>query len=114
MADVVIAAASDPAPGSVRQYAPSCSIEISPGSHRSRCASSPYASIIHATMLWIVRYAVTVGSPAASSSKISTAKRRGKPAPPDSSRTQTPPSPSSPARRSTSRGKCFVASHSSA
>ena len=53
MALVVIAAASDPAPGSVRQYAPRCCMVVSFGSHSRRCASVPFWSIIHATMLWI-------------------------------------------------------------
>ena len=45
-------AASDPAPGSVRQYEARHSIVASRGSQADRRASHANSSIIHAHMLW--------------------------------------------------------------
>ena len=56
-------AASDPAPGSVRQYEAIESRLAIAGAKRRRRSSEPNRSTIQAAMLWIDRKAETVTSP---------------------------------------------------
>lgn len=59
-------------------------------------------------------YAATAGQPVESASKINAASNRVIPEPPTSSRTYIAAIPSAAASRTTSTGKCFFSSHSSA
>ena len=79
-----------------------------------RCSSEPKESIIHAHMLWMVRYAVVDVSAAASASKMMEPSLRDNPVPPTSGDTKTPANPSAAAARNASSGKCFLSSHSAA
>ena len=73
------APASDPEPGSVKQYEAILSIVTSFGSHAARCSSLPNESIIHEHILWIERNAAVAMQPRESSSKIRAASRRERP-----------------------------------
>src|SRR5262245_12456423 len=87
LAVVRSAAASDPDPGSVRQYEAILAPEVSCGSHCARCSSLPNESIIHAHMLWIDINAAVATQPRDNSSKIMAASSRVRPEPPCSSPT---------------------------
>ena len=88
--------ASEPDPGSVSANAPSCSPRASGGTNRERCSSLPNARI--GSVVALVCTATVTPTPASardSSSSTSTYERKSAPAPPYSSGTHTPMSPSS-------------------
>mmetsp|Transcript_13273 Transcript_13273/g.33852 ORF Transcript_13273/g.33852 Transcript_13273/m.33852 type:complete len:250 (+) Transcript_13273:562-1311(+) len=79
-------AASDPAPGSVRQYEAKYSMLASLGTSAARTAGLPNESTIQHTMLWMLMYADVLGQAVASASKTRDACMRVRPVPPSSSR----------------------------
>jgi len=113
-ARVLSEAASEPAPGSVRQYEASFSPRVSSGPQCSRTAGVAQVPSIQVAMLWMVMKAVVEGSTAAISSNTSVASSRGRPRPPAFSGAYRPQKPSSPALAMASRGKIPSASQRAA
>ena len=112
---VRIAPASEPASGSVRANAPRCSPRASGGTKRDFCSSVPYASSGRVTAL--VCTATVTPTPASareSSSSTRMYERKSTPAPPYSSGTHAPISPSSASLPKSSRGKWWSRSHCAA
>ena len=109
------APASEPASGSVSANAPSTSPRASGGTKRDFCSSVPKARI--GSVAALVCTATVTPTPASardSSSSTRMYERKSAPAPPYSSGTQTPISPSSASFVKSSRGKRCSRSHSAA
>src|SRR5215470_5901272 len=114
-ARVRIAAASEPACGSLRQKQPRSSPRASCGSHQLFWFSLPKLRIgPHTTEFWTLTIVAHDASPAAISSSMSASETWSSPAPPQRSGTQTPKRPSGPISFNASRGKAAVRSHSAA
>ena len=100
------APASEPASGSVSANAPICSPRASGGTKRARCSSVPNASNGSvAALVCTATVTPTPASPRDSSSSTRMYERKSAPAPPYSSGTHVPMSPSSASCANTSRGK---------
>ena len=107
-------AASEPAPGSVKQYDASLSPDVKPGHHVSTTDAWQYLPIMADAMLWMVRKAAVVVQPLANSSTIKLASRRVMPRPPAASGTIIPMNPKPPAAFNASFGKIAAWSHCAA
>ena len=109
------APASEPASGSVSANAPICSPRASGGTKRARCSSVPNASSGSvAALVCTATVTPTPASPRDSSSSTRMYERKSAPAPPYSSGTHVPISPSSASFANTSRGKRCSRSHAAA
>src|SRR5262245_11043701 len=114
-ARVRIAAASEPACGSLRQKQPRSAPRASCGSHQLFWLSLPKLRIgPHTTEFWTLTIVAHDASPAAISSSTSASETWSSPAPPQRSGTQTPKRPSGPISFNASRGNAAVRSHSAA
>ena len=112
---VTSAPASEPEPGSVRANAPIVSPRASGGTKRAHCSSVPNAS--SGSVQAEVCTATVTPTPASARDSSSSARmyeRKSAPAPPCSSGTHTPSSPSSASCASSFRGKPCARSHSAA
>jgi hypothetical protein len=107
---VRIALASEPEPDSVSANAPSSSPEASAATYGDPWSSSGSVQALVCT----ATVTPTPASARESSSSTSTYERKSAPAPPCSSGTHTPISPSSPSSANSSRGKVCSRSHRAA
>ena len=112
---VRMALASDPLPDSVSANAASSSPAASGGTRRAICSSLPWLMIGSVpALVWTATVTPTPASARLSSSSTRMYVRKSVPAPPNSSGTHTPISPSSPSSVNNSRGKWWSRSHCAA